>query len=170
MKTLAELRRLGRKKPADDQKFLEAALQFAVETTRSEIGLVSIVVHDEVHNATRLRAEAAYVQGAATETPRYRLGILWEIGGAELPRGLRSLSGFVAHTRRPVCCPDVTQQECYLAVDHAVCSELDVPIMQAGSLIGVHAGVPLAALHEQRGIRELRVAAAMVEVKMRVDQ
>jgi hypothetical protein len=39
-----------------------------------------------------------------------------------------------------------------------------------GSIVGVHAGVPFTALHDKRGVRNLRIAAAMVEMEMRVDQ
>ena len=35
--------------------------------------------------------------------------------------------------------------------------------------LGVHAGIPLAALHQHRCVGDQRVAADMVEVKMRVD-
>src|ERR1700738_5678349 len=35
--------------------------------------------------------------------------------------------------------------------------------------IGVHTGFPLAALHQHRCVRDQRIAADMIEMKMRVD-
>ena len=37
------------------------------------------------------------------------------------------------------------------------------------AIVGVHAGIPFAALHQHRRVRDQRVAADMVEMEMRVD-
>src|SRR5215207_4856117 len=60
-----------------------------------------------------------------------------------------------------------------LAVEPAqLVAEVEIARVEAAPCggIGVHAGVPFAALHQQRGVRDLRVAAAMVEMEMRVDE
>ena len=59
-----------------------------------------------------------------------------------------------------------------LAVDQAqFVAEVEIARVEAapGGDVGVHPGLPFAALHQHRRVRDQRVAADMVEMEMRVD-
>jgi hypothetical protein len=56
-----------------------------------------------------------------------------------------------------------------LAIDQAqFMTEVEIARIEATSRggVGVHAGIPLAALHQHRRVGDQRVAADMVEMKM----
>ncbi len=60
----------------------------------------------------------------------------------------------------------------WLAVDEAqFVAEIEIARVEADArcAVGVHPGVPFAALHDHRRVGNLGVAAAMVEMEMRVD-
>ena len=59
-----------------------------------------------------------------------------------------------------------------LAIDEAqFVAEVEIARVEAAPRggVGVHPGIPLAALHQHRRVRDQRVAADMVEMEMRVD-
>jgi hypothetical protein len=60
-----------------------------------------------------------------------------------------------------------------LAIDQAqLMADVEIARVEAAprGAVGVHAGIPLAALHKDRRVGDQRVAADVVEMKMRVDE
>ncbi|MBI3302805.1 MAG: GAF domain-containing protein, partial [Deltaproteobacteria bacterium] len=117
-----------------EEGLLYAAVAFATHHTRSNLGFISVV---DPENEASLHAQERYVVAPSPKVWRYNGRFSLRIGGTELSRNERSLSGYVAHTRRPYRCPDVQQDPYYLSVDDNVCSEIGAPIIQGDQLLGV---------------------------------
>ena len=115
------------------QDLLRRVLLKANELIGSDIAFISLVED----GGKELVHQAHTLVGIAARRWRKHYVERLRIGGIELRKGGRSFTGYVAHTRRSRRTGDVSRERFYLASNDEIRSELAVPIVLDGELLGV---------------------------------
>jgi len=110
----------------EDTVVVHRAVALATKYTRSNIGFISVVHHeDETYLDGRLR----FIVNPIPQVMRYQHRQSLRIG-KDLPKSERSLSGYVAYTKEAYLCKNVEDDHYYLSIDDDVASELVAPIVE----------------------------------------
>ena len=121
--------------------FLGKVVSRAVELAGADSGSIALIREQDQQRWLVVEDEEGRTVGAKSHDWRKARIPLLQVGGEELPVELRSLTGYVAFTRKPYLCPDTEAEVARggfyrdLAVD--IQSELAVPIMVGDTVIGV---------------------------------
>ncbi|MBI5187302.1 MAG: sigma 54-interacting transcriptional regulator [Nitrospinae bacterium] len=141
IKILSEIEALRQEKDADLAHFLKRVLSMASELIGADTGTISLLKN--INGTPWLVVEDADGKtiGAKAREWQKRLIPPLRVGGHEIPKGQRSLTGLAAHTKRPIMCNDVgaeaREDGFYLEVSTLVKSELAIPILSGEEVIGV---------------------------------
>lgn len=131
---LTEVSELLMQEHNDIGAFSQLVLLKANKLIGSDIGYICFVEGDD-EPALTLR----YKNFIGTEAKKWRqrYSERVKIGGPELPDYERTFTGYVAYTRNPHRSGNVRKEKFYKAVNQAIESELAVPILLNGDLLGV---------------------------------
>jgi len=116
--------------------FLKRVLLKANEVINADWGFVAIVEEAEGQEWLVVWEPEQDIIGARCEEWKGYRGRL-RVGGQDLPRQERSITGYVAHLQQLYCAEDVRNDEFYRDSNNETCSELGVPIVFRNELLAV---------------------------------
>ncbi|UCG37991.1 MAG: sigma 54-interacting transcriptional regulator [bacterium] len=123
------------------QEFLGKVVSRAVELVGADSGSVALVRERDQERWLLVEDEEGRLVGAKSRDWRKAHIPALHVGGEELPREHRSLTGYVAFTGRPFLCPDTEAEGArggfYRNLVSDVKSELAVPIRVGETVLGV---------------------------------
>lgn len=122
--------------------FINRVVSMAVELVGADSGSIALVREIDDQNWLVVDSEnGEELTGAKSRGWRKASIPFLKVGGEELPRKERSLTGYVAHTGKPYLCNDTREEAAsggfYRNLSDRVRSELAVPIMVGESVVGV---------------------------------
>jgi signal transduction histidine kinase/putative methionine-R-sulfoxide reductase with GAF domain len=132
---LNEIRELLVQEYKDVHHFLTQVLRKVNMLIESDVGFIGLV-EGEKEQWVVLRDKANNIIGAE---PREREKYIerLKVGGRELPAHERSFIGYVAYTKKPRRSGDIKKEKYYRASNEKTLSELAVPILLNGEVLGV---------------------------------
>jgi len=116
--------------------FLKRVLLKANQFIGSDIGFIGMVEEEESGRWVVVRDKADNIIGVESGKWDRYIGRL-KVGGAELPREQRSFVGYVAHTKKARRTGNVRRVKFYRASNKEIQSEIAVPILLEGEVLGV---------------------------------
>jgi len=140
IRVLAEIEQLfAQDEPLPD--FLNKVVARAVELVGADCGSIALVRERDRERWLIVEEENGHLVGAKSRDWRKAHIPDLQVGGKDLPREQRSLTGYVAFTARPYLCQDTgaesVREGFYRNLGQNVRSELAVPIMVGENVIGV---------------------------------
>ena len=133
---LTDICKLLLQEHAGVQPFLKQVLLKANQLIGSDIGFIGLLEEKEGARWVVLREKAYNIIG--TESGKWeRYAGRLKVGGAELPEHERSFIGYVAYTKKSRRRGHVQQEKFYRASNAETQSELAVPILLDGDVLGV---------------------------------
>jgi transcriptional regulator with GAF, ATPase, and Fis domain len=140
IRVLAEIEQLlAEDEPLPD--FLNKVVTRAAELVGADSGSIALVRERDQERWLIVEGEDGNLVGAKSRDWRKAHIPELRVGGEDLPREQRSLTGYVAYTGKPYLCPDTEaetgREGFYVSLDERVRSELAVPIMLGENVIGV---------------------------------
>jgi len=140
IRVLAEIEEvLAQDEPLPD--FLNKVVARAVELVGAEGGSIALIREREGERWLVVEEEGGRLVGAKSRNLRQSSIPELRVGGEELPREQRSLTGYVAHTARPCLCQnteaELVRTGFFRNLEKDVRSELAVPILVGNNVIGV---------------------------------
>ncbi len=137
LEILSEIGELLIREHKDVQTFLRTILTKANVLIGSDIGFIGLVEEEgEGHRWVVLRDKAKNIIGAESGNWDRYVGRL-KIGGSSLAPHERSFVGYAAYTKQPRRSGNVRHEKYYLASNSQIRSELAVPILIDGEVLGV---------------------------------
>jgi transcriptional regulator with GAF, ATPase, and Fis domain len=140
IRVLAEIEQLL----AEDEplpNFLNRVVTRAAELVGADSGSIALVRERDQERWLVVEGEDGHLVGAKSRDWRKAHIPDLRVGGEELPREQRSLTGYVAYTGKPYLCPDTEAENgregFYISLDERVRSELAVAIKVGETVLGV---------------------------------
>ncbi len=118
------------------QPFLKQVFLKANELIGSDIGFIGLIEEVNGEKWVVLRDKAQNIIGTESEKWTKYIG-RQKVGGIELPKHERSFIGYVAYTKEARRSGDVRKEKFYHASNEKTQSELAVPILLDGEVLGV---------------------------------
>lgn len=141
IEVLSEIAELLSEREEDLSKFATRVLSKANELIGADTGSIAIVINIGGIRWLVVENENGELVGAKSREWRKKAIPPLKVGGENLSREDRSMTGYVAHTKTPYLCNDVklesSRRGFYREVSEDVQSELAVPIIYGDDIIGV---------------------------------